>query len=101
MPKLVKIGDRIINLDAIKYVERFDNNGQEEVQILLEPNKVWRLLEGQRKIEENPRMEPLNMVLYGANAKFIWEKLSEHAETWEMPEPEGEEGRVGWATGRG
>src|SRR5258706_6991031 len=41
MPKLVKIGERIINLDTIAFVERTIEGGEEVVTLFYQPLKQW------------------------------------------------------------
>jgi hypothetical protein len=95
---LVKIGERIINLDQVKFFERGNIEGELTLSIRME---------ALRKIHVNPvpsgpfategddqESIDCNMLLSGRDAKVAWEKLCEHAEVWglpnEMPSEDGE-----------
>lgn len=95
MARLIKIGDRIINLDQVKFFERKDEEGELVVDVIMEPlvttwteDEVldWRQpRDPARRPRKGRDVQPLNMAFRGADAKVVWEKLCETAEVWGLP----------------
>jgi hypothetical protein len=100
MSKLIKIGERIINIDMIAFAERSERNGVEVVTLQFEQGRKFRLPVGQplyAGTKEDPEIIPLNMDFRGSDARYIWAKLCELSETWALPgEIEPEAGKTSW-----
>jgi hypothetical protein len=89
MPKLIKIDERIINLDTIAFVKRSKRNGVEVVTLFYERGHEFRTPTGEVVYEgtkEDPIPIPLNIRFFGPNAKYVWQKLAELAELWVLPD---------------
>jgi hypothetical protein len=95
MARFVKIDNRIINLDQVKYFERKDEGGELVVNVVMEPFITtwttasisdWQQPGGTEGPPRRGReVQPLNMAFTGADAKVVWEKLCETAEVWGLP----------------
>jgi hypothetical protein len=87
MARLIKIGERIINLDTVAFVERTQEHDTEVVTLYYHQMRRFKRPVGQvpKGTEDDPIIEHLNMNFLGADARFVWDKLCEVAETWGLP----------------
>lgn len=93
MARLVKVGERIINLDQVKFFERKEEQGELVVDVIMEPLVATWMTDGifdradavVHPPQNDREVRPLNMSFRGGDAKVFWEKLCEAAEVWGLP----------------
>lgn len=83
MPRLVMIDTRIINIDQIQVVQRTGEGDDLEVKILFSTPKIL----GEKEVSTLRAMQimPTNMNFLGPAAQYVWDKISEMAEKWDVP----------------
>ena len=77
MANLIRIGDRIINLDLVKCFERVVKRNKLHVHLFTQKGGIVG--------NEELNNRPLNFRFVGEDAKILWEKLCDMADPIGLP----------------